>query len=449
MSRGAASASDRRSSSVCTFSTGWLRIDRVDGVAQHVAERRRIAGRAHEDLPGNPERRLRQRHVELRDRLLRQAELPDVADHADDGEPVRGAAHSAGRPALICDPTGSVPSQYFVIALLITTTRIDSSVSRSLKTRPLTTRNADRARSIAARDADVRWSAAAPGSSMTRPSMSKRVVPGAPPPSGTALVIAAGAHARLRLQPLEHRQIQLAQRVDVGIAREVAEDLRRQHAVRSITGLDTLQAVEAREQQSRADQQHHRHRHLRDDQRALHPLAAPASPAWPPPCFSADDQIDAAAERRQRAEQHAGHDRDAKREDQHRSDRSRSRRCATVKRPTNVVSMSIVSHANADADDAAGDRQQRALGQQLPHQPAAAGAERGAHRQLAIAAEHPRQREVGDVRARDQQHQAGDAEQDQQQLRARRWSAPRAREPSWRGSPTSRADRPACRRCPA
>ena len=104
--------------------------------------------------------------------------------------------------------------------------------------------------------------------------MSNRVVPGAPPASGTALVIAAAITPGCALQALEHRQIQLAQRVDVRIPREVAVDLRRQHAVRSITGLDALQPIEAGEQQARADQQHHRHRDLRDDQRALHPLAA-------------------------------------------------------------------------------------------------------------------------------------------------------------------------------
>ena len=113
-----------------------------------------------------------------------------------------------------------------------------------------------------------------------------------------------------------------------------------------------------------------------------------------------------------------------------------------VKRPTNVVSMSIVSHAKAMPITPPTDGEQRAFGEQLAHQPAAAGAERGAHRQLAIAAQHPRQREVGDVRARDQQHQAGDAEQDQQQLARAGGQRFAHRHASWRGSPMSPADRP-------
>ena len=58
-----------------------------------------------------------------------------------------------------------------------------------------------------------------------------------------------------------------------------------------------------------------------------------------------------------------------------------------VKRPTNVVSMPTrrrTRTAGRTMPPASGE--QRAFGQQLADQPAAAGAERGAHRQLAIAA---------------------------------------------------------------
>ena len=201
----------------------------------------------------------------------------------------------------------------------------------------------------------------------------------------------------------------------VGIPGEVAEDLGGQHAVRSISGLDALQAEEAGEQQACADQQHHRDGHLRHDQRALNPLAAAGVAGLAAALLQRRDEIDAAAERRQRAEQHAGQDRHAKREDQHH--RIEPDFAGARREPANERRQ----HADGDpgeanADRSADGRQQRALGEQLPHQPAASRAERGAHRQLAIAAKHPRQREVGDVRARNQQHQSGDAEQDQQQL---------------------------------
>ena len=85
-----------------------------------------------------------------------------------------------------------------------------------------------------------------------------------------------------------------------------------------------------------------------------------------------------------------------------------------VKRPTNVVSRPTVDVANSSPNDAAGEREQRALGQQLPNEPAASGAERRAHGQLAVAAQQPRERQVRDVGAGDQQHEPGRAEQDQQ-----------------------------------
>ena len=78
--------------------------------------------------------------------------------------------------------------------------------------------------------------------------------------------------------------------------------------------------------------------------------------------------------------------------------------------------MPIVPHANSTPDDAADRGEQRALGEELPDQPAATGAQRRAQRQLAVPAQHPRQRQVGDVGAGDEQDQAGDAEQDQQQV---------------------------------
>ena len=78
--------------------------------------------------------------------------------------------------------------------------------------------------------------------------MSKRVVPGAAPASGTAFVIADETDAGLSFEPIENRQIQAPEGVDVAVSGEVAVPAPR-HSVRAITGIDLLQAVEAGEQQ--------------------------------------------------------------------------------------------------------------------------------------------------------------------------------------------------------
>ena len=59
-----------------------------------------------------------------------------------------------------------------------------------------------------------------------------------------------------------------------------------------------------------------------------------------------------------------------------------------VKRATNVVSIPIVRRGEEQADDAAGERQQRAFREQLTNEAAAAGAERGANGELAVAPQH-------------------------------------------------------------
>ena len=166
--RGAASASDRRSSRVCMFSTGWLGSTACTVLRSTLPNARRIAGRAHEHLAGKPKRRLRQRHVDLRDRLLRQAELPDVADDADHREPLRrrrlpGCGRSPGLGGTGNDtrlPIGSVPSQYFVIALLIDDDAHRFFGVEIVERAAAHQRNADRAEVLRARHADIRGRAA-------------------------------------------------------------------------------------------------------------------------------------------------------------------------------------------------------------------------------------------------------------------------------------------------
>ena len=70
--------------------------------------------------------------------------------------------------------------------------------------------------------------------------------------------------------------------------------------------------------------------------------------------------------------------------------------------------------AEAEAEHAAGQRQHHALGQQLPNDAAAAGADRRADRDLALAARGAHEQQVRDVGAGDQQHKADRAQQDEQ-----------------------------------
>ena len=69
-----------------------------------------------------------------------------------------------------------------------------------------------------------------------------------------------------------------------------------------------------------------------------------------------------------------------------------------------------------DADRAAGPRHQQALGEQLPDQAPAGGAERQAQRELAPPRHRPRQQQHGDVGARDQQHHADHRHHQQQRV---------------------------------
>ena len=66
-----------------------------------------------------------------------------------------------------------------------------------------------------------------------------------------------------------------------------------------------------------------------------------------------------------------------------------------------------------DRQDRAGDGEQQALGEELPNQAPAAGAERGPDRHLALARARAREQQVRDVGAGNQQHDADRAEQHQ------------------------------------
>jgi hypothetical protein len=71
-------------------------------------------------------------------------------------------------------------------------------------------------------------------------------------------------------------------------------------------------------------------------------------------------------------------------------------------------------HRHEQAEQATGHGKRRALGHQLPDEPAAAGAERDTDRHLTLADGGPCEHEVRDVRAGDQQQQPDRPKQDRQ-----------------------------------
>jgi hypothetical protein len=70
----------------------------------------------------------------------------------------------------------------------------------------------------------------------------------------------------------------------------------------------------------------------------------------------------------------------------------------------------------AQPDGAGRERQERALGELLPHYATPAGAQRGAQRELPLPHLAAHEEEVGRVRARDEQHQPHDAGEHEERL---------------------------------
>jgi hypothetical protein len=118
-------------------------------------------------------------------------------------------------------------------------------------------------------------------------------------------------------------------------------------------------------------------------------------------------------QRRHGAEEHSGEHRHRKGEQQHRCiDRNlrRARREPGGERNEQVDA----DEGEPDAERRAHQGQQRALGDELTHEPATPRTERDAQRQLSLASRDLGEHQVGDVGAGDQQDEAGRAKQDQQ-----------------------------------
>ena len=165
-------------------------------------------------------------------------------------------------------------------------------------------------------------------------------------------------------------------------------------------GIDARQLEEAADQQAGAGQQHDGERHLGDDQRRAHAMRrrrwrrrAPPSrsalrssarrwPAAPAACRRPGSSTSAIAKREQRPRC---------RSTPISSSRGMSAGCAAIER------LACPSRRARGRAHGAGEAEHDRLGEQLPQQPAAAGAERGAHRQLACRADAAREQQVGDI----------------------------------------------------
>ena len=89
------------------------------------------------------------------------------------------------------------------------------------------------------------------------------------------------------------------------------------------------------------------------------------------------------------------------------ADRHRDRATRRDRDRERSLTRSRLPHvANDDPERRTERREEQALGDELPRQPSAPGAEREPHRHLALAHGRAREQQVGDVRAGDQQHHA-------------------------------------------
>ncbi len=179
-----------------------------------------------------------------------------------------------------------------------------------------------------------------------------------------------------------------------------------------------FEADEAADQQPSADQQDQRKRQFGNHQQAAQPvprqiqtaIALSAAAAG----FERGVQIHFhGAPGRREAEQHAGGQRNAERKRQHRAvdaDILQARDIAGI----HGAHDHKAGRGNDQSGGAAEDRQQNALGQQLPHQPLPARTQRGADGDFLFASRRARQQQVGHVGAGDQQDQRDRAEQHQQ-----------------------------------
>ena len=191
-------------------------------------------------------------------------------------------------------------------------------------------------------------------------------------------------------------------------ARHGVPDHRGDRVGRLVAAVERDEPHEAAQEQPRADQQHERERHLRDGQRRprpVRPQQPEAARRLRTSLVQRAHQTDSRPlERRRRAEEQPDDDRQPHGEhDRHRVD-------AHLVEPRDLDRDERGRGVQDDgrrgqAEQAAAQAQRHALGQELPHQAAPAGAERRAHGQRPPPGHPAREKQPRDVDAGDQQHQ--------------------------------------------
>ena len=243
-----------------------------------------------------------------------------------------------------------------------------------------------------------------------RPALDDEIVE----PAGTALDRQARDrarrfHARQRGDSLDERRVEVAhgRRVRIGRQRQRLPD--RVHTLGVEAEIDSANVLVAAQQQTRADDEHHAQRDLRDDERAHQPRPA-ADDAARLRAQHGLGRRRARAQRRQEPEQQRGEPCHRCRERERapvERDRLRARQRAGIEAQEAVEERD----RGSDAERTAGEREQHALGEQMRDEPPASRAEREAHGELAPAAFTAREQQAREVRADDEQHEPHGAEQ--------------------------------------
>ena len=201
--------------------------------------------------------------------------------------------------------------------------------------------------------------------------------------------------------------------------------MQRQHLVRHESRIDGLHAPDGANEETRGNQQDHRHCHFDGDEHGTEPLlrsaagtGAFAKRVEPGAPARTDGREETESHRRERRE-HGGEGHHAQIHAGLRADRQRRRHETGEERHA--------GGGHGKTGGAAEERQDDALGDQLPHQSLPAGAERGADRQLALARGRARQQQVGEIGGGEQQQaQARAAEGEKHQAESRGHVVPHA-----------------------
>ena len=225
------------------------------------------------------------------------------------------------------------------------------------------------------------------------------------------MTAARGRHAGQRAEPLPEPPVRVRERRGVGVAPPGQRELEREDVRRIEPGRHVEQRARSCESSSPAPTSSttasassavtSRRRRLPP---LAHTLCAPADPR--PASREIGLQIDARQpQRRHQPEQQPGDAARRQREHQHfavERDLVEARHAGLAERADPREAPVRERHRARRPHQ----RQERALGEQLTDDAAAARTERRAHGHLVLPRHAPRQQQVGDVRARDEQHEA-------------------------------------------